>query len=360
MSKTKGNVLDPTELTSEYGSDALRFALITAAPAGADLKLSADRMEANRNFVNKIWNATRYVLRALEDAEVAMSADGEILRPQQDLSLADRWILSRLDLTIGEVSRQLERFDLNEAARKLYDFVWSEYGDWYIESTKVALGGDEPRAKAAAQQTLAYVLDRSLRLLHPFIPFVTEELWHYLPHDGEALIAAPWPEAGERDEQAEREYGLLIEIVRAVRNARAEHGVPPARLVSAQISADGDAGALRAQSQVLSRLARLEPGQLSIEESIQELPAQAVSLVVGGGVQVYLPLAGLIDLDEERKRLQGELDAATAQVGRSRARLANPQFTERAPAHVVEGARAQLAAAEERARVLEARLRSLG
>ncbi|MDQ3855229.1 MAG: valine--tRNA ligase, partial [Chloroflexota bacterium] len=361
MSKTKGNVLDPTELTAEYGSDALRFALVTAAPAGADLKMSADRIEVGRNFVNKLWNASRFVLRSLESADLARDASGQLARPEPEtLSLADRWILSRLDVTTAEVDRQLERFDMNEAGRKLYDFVWSEYCDWYIESTKVALSGADRGGRAVAQQTLAYVLDRSLRLLHPFIPFVTEELWHFLPHDGEALITAPWPQPGQRDEVAEREYGLLMDLVRSIRNARAEYGVPPGRLIRALVSAGEHAGSLDAQREVLCRLARLDPGELSVVESLAEPPEQSVSLVIGSDLQVYLPLAGLVDVDEERKRLESEVAAARSAAERARGRLSNRQFTDRAPAHVVDAERERLAQAEERARLLEARLIALG
>jgi valyl-tRNA synthetase len=360
MSKTKGNVLDPTELTKEFGSDALRFALITASPAGADLRMNAERVEAQRNFANKVWNATRYVLRALEGGAVATGPDGSPTPPEPgDMSLADRWIVSRLHATTAEVTELLERFDLNEAGRRLYDFLWSELCDWHIESAKVALAGGDEGARAAARQTLAYTLERSLRLLHPFMPFVTEELWGHLPHGGEALIVARWPEAGERDPEAERLYGLLMELVRGVRNARAESNVPPTRMISAKVAGGEATEALRSQRELISRLARIDPAALDIEPEIPVPPDRAVTLLLPG-VRVYLPLAGLVDLEEERKRLRADLEAATKEAARADAQLLKPGFVEKAPAHVVEGARGRLQGARERARLLEERLRSLG
>jgi valyl-tRNA synthetase len=359
MSKSKGNGIDPTDVTARYGSDALRFTLATGGTMGSPLKLSTERVEGNRNFANKIWNATRYVLRALEGAEVARGADGAPLPPDPAaVSIADRWIVSRLHAVTAEVTRQLERYNLNEAGRSLYEFLWSELCDWYIESAKVALGGADESARTAARQTLAYALERSLRLLHPFMPFVTEELWQYLPHGGEALICAPWPEAGERDARAEEEYGLVIGLVRAVRNARAESDVPPARFVSASVEARQWADVLRGQQALIARLARIDPDALEIAPELKQPPAHAVTLVVGS-VRAYLPLAGMVDLGEERARLEGELAEAAAHRDRVSGLLANPRFVERAPAPVVERQRVQAAAAEEKVRLLEERLRSM-
>ncbi len=360
MSKSKGNGIDPTIVTAEYGSDALRLALVTAGPVGSDLKLSVQRVESMRNFANKIWNATRYVLRATAGVEIELADDGSIAPPGEDgSSLADRWILSRLSATTSEVTGMLERYQLNEAGRRLYEFVWSEYCDWYLEATKVALGGTNETARRSTQQTLVYVLDRILRLLHPFMPFVTEELWHHLPHRGDALIVAPWPEPGERDERAEREFELLIEVVRSVRNARAEHDVPPARLIPATIAAGTAADALLGQADVISRLARIEPGSLEIQSEVTSPPEDALSLVVASDVQVYLPLAGMVDPEEQRRRLEADLAAARSEAERARGLLSNEQFTRRAPEHVVERERARLAVAEERARLLEDRLSAL-
>ncbi len=198
MSKTKGNVIDPTELTKEYGSDALRFTLITAGAPGADMKLSVQRVESNRNFGTKIWNATRYVLRSVEGATLARTSDGALRPPDPaHMSVADRWIVSRLEQLTFDVQDLMINYQLGEAGRRIYEFLWSEYCDWYIESTKVVLNGDDEHGKATARQTLVYALERSLRLLHPFMPFVTEELWQHFPHEGESIMVAPWP-VGDR------------------------------------------------------------------------------------------------------------------------------------------------------------------
>ncbi len=205
MSKTKGNVIDPTELTKEYGSDALRFSLITAGAPGADMKLSVQRVESNRNFGTKIWNATRYVLRSIEGAQIGRDEHGAPLPADEaHMTLADRWITSRLEQLTADVQDLLINYQLGEAGRRLYEFLWSEYCDWYIESTKVVLNSEDEGAKAAARQTLVYVLERAFRLLHPFMPFVTEELWQHLPHSGESIMVAPWPVA---DEVAHRRWG---------------------------------------------------------------------------------------------------------------------------------------------------------
>ncbi|MBA2518430.1 MAG: valine--tRNA ligase, partial [Chloroflexia bacterium] len=235
MSKTKGNVIDPTEVTAEYGADALRFALATQGSPGVDMKLSLQKVEDARNFTNKLWNATRFALRPIAEAAIALSPDGPA-RPSGDLALADRWILSRLDAVTAEVTRLLGIHLYGEAGRQLRDFVWSELCDWYIEAAKVRLKRT-PAEQQAVAQTIAYTLERSVRLLHPFMPFVTESLWQELPHAGDSVIVAAWPEAAERDNAAEADFGALIELTRAIRNARTEANVEPGRWISAEIVA---------------------------------------------------------------------------------------------------------------------------
>jgi len=360
MSKTKGNVLDPTEITEQYGSDALRFALITSAPAGSDMKLGIQRVEAMRNFANKIWNATRYVIRACEDSQIETSPDGDPLPTSSEgATLADKWIISRLHRTIRDVTNMMERYQLHEAGRRLYDFIWSEYCDWYIESTKVVLAGDNEPAKRAARQTLVYVLERALRLLHPYMPFVTEELWHYLPHKGESIMIANWPEGGDTDSEAERQYELVTNIIRAIRNVRAERDVPTNRLVSAMIIAGNDTNILQEQAPIISRLARVDQSQLRIEAE-GDMPSEDVVALVIGNTRVYLPLTGLIDIEEERKRLNQERDKTLAEIERVRNLLSNEQFTSRAPEHVVQRERDKLMAAEERLRTLDEHIQRLG
>ena len=283
MSKTKGNVIDPTVVTATYGSDALRFSLITAGAAGTDMRLSLQRVESNRNFGNKLWNATRYVLRALESVGVAVDPDGNIAYPAREAtSLADRWILSRLEQVTSEVGDLLTDYQLGEAAKRLYDFLWSEYCDWYIESTKVTLSGDDAAGGAAARQTLAYVLERSLRLLHPFMPFLTEELWQRLPHAGDSIMVAPWPEAAENrvDTHAVREYDFLMDSVRAIRNARAEAGVEPARWISAIIYPGSHGETFAMAEPVFRFLARVAEDRLEYRQSTGDAPGRAVTLGV--------------------------------------------------------------------------------
>ncbi|MDP9363351.1 MAG: valine--tRNA ligase, partial [Chloroflexota bacterium] len=236
MSKTKGNVIDPTEVTAQYGADALRFALVTQGSPGVDMKLSLQKVEDARNFANKLWNATRFALRPIAEAEIALDADGPA-RPSGDLALADRWLLSRLDAVTADASRLLGNHLYGEAGRQLRDFVWSELCDWYIEAAKVRLRGT-PAERAAVAQTLAYALERSARLFHPFMPFLTEALWRELPHAGESVMVAPWPAAGARDEAAEADFGAVIELVRAIRNARTEANVEPGRWIAARVYAD--------------------------------------------------------------------------------------------------------------------------
>jgi valyl-tRNA synthetase len=354
MSKTKGNVLDPLDLTDRFGTDALRFTLITMGSPGNDLNLSTDRVEANRNFANKLWNVARFVLANINHDDIARDADGSPSAPERDqMALADRWIVSRLHRLEADVTRLLEGYLLGEAGRQMYDFLWGDLADWYIEAAKPRLqGSDAP----IVRQTLAYTLERALRLLHPIMPFITETIWQRLPHGGEALIVAPWPTAGETDEEAERAFTLLIDIVRAVRNARSEAGVEPARWIAASIAAGPHADALASQREILSRLARIADDQLTIAPSV-DADAQATALVVADAT-VYL--TGMVDVAAERTRLARELEEATGHVERTRAQLTNENFVARAKPEVVQGARDRLAAAEERVARLRERLAVLG
>ena len=360
MSKTKGNVIDPTEVTQQYGADALRFTLVTMAGPGTDMKLSLNRVEASRNFANKIWNATRYTLRALSTGAIDRAPDGAVLPPRRDaMSLAERWIVSRLQRVTESVTDLMERYQFHEAGHTLYEFLWSEFCDWYIESSKVAINAGDARAQAA-RQTLAYVLERALRLLHPFMPFVTEELWQRLPHAGESIMVAPWPEPERSllDEEAEREFGFLMEAIRAVRNARAEAGVEPARWIQAIVFPGSHRQAFQDCEGVFRFLARVASDGLTYVDELLEAPKQVVSLIVDDAV-IYLPLRGMLDIEAERQRLQRELEELLAELERTRALLANEQFVTRAPAHVVERQRTKLADTEERVRLIQQRLEEL-
>jgi valyl-tRNA synthetase len=386
MSKTTGNVLDPIALLdgarpeelSDYvrtqypdglqpmGADALRFTLLTGSTPGSDMNLSLQRVEGNRNFTNKIWNAVRFVLSQLDAGSWKLEVGGappNLQPPTSNLQLSERWILSRLSATVADATRLMDTFQYGEAGRQIYDFFWSEFCDWYLEISKIALYRGDAAAKAWTRATLVKVLDDSLRLLHPFIPFVTEETWGYLKETvGEGnwpagLIVAPWPEPGGRDEAAESDMGLIMDLVRAVRNARAEYDVKPGAQIAASIAAGGREAMLNAQAEILCSLARLDPARLTIAANL-DAPAKALTLVTGT-VTAYLPLTDLVDLAAERAKLTRELSEAEAQVARSLALLDGP-FAQRAPANVVQREREKLDELAARAGRLRERLADLG
>jgi valyl-tRNA synthetase len=356
MSKTKGNVLDPTEITAEYGADALRFALVTQGSPGLDMRLSMQLVESSRNFVNKLWNAVRFSLGAIDGIELAFDDEGPE-RPAGTLSLADRWILSRTDAITAEVTTLFESHLYGEAGRQMREFVWSELCDWYIEAAKVRLRGSSDE-KSAVAQTLAFVIERSLRLLHPFMPFATEVLWQHVPHRGESVMVAPWPVAGARDEEAEAVLTQLQELVTRIRNSRAEMNVEPAKLIAASIHTAERVEAFESLRAEISMLARISGDELTIRADPPN-PRQSDVVVVAGEVAAVLPLEGLIDFDAERTRLVKELESSTTERERLERQLANQAFVERAPAQVVDGQRERLRVVLEQIAVLDARIAQL-
>jgi len=352
MSRSKRNVIDPLEVMDKYGTDALRFTLLTGSTPGNDVNLSLTRVEANRNFANKMWNATRFVVSNLQPPISNLQS------PISNLQLPERWILSRHNRLIAEVTRLFEDYNFGEAGRQIYDFLWGEYCDWFLEVSKIRLYGEDEEAKDTARQVLVHVFDRTLRLLHPFMPFVTEEMWQHLPHEGEALIVAPWPEAGPMDEAAEAKMALIMEIVRAIRNARAEYKVEPGRRIEAIIAAGDEYELLSSQKDVLVATARLDADKLHVARTLEEKPTQALALVVGG-VEIYLPLAGMVDLARERQRLTAEIEEVAKGIAGSEKLLANEDFLAKAPAQVVERERNKLAGYRQRQAKLQERLESL-
>jgi valyl-tRNA synthetase len=364
MSRSKGNTIDPLEVIDEYGSDALRFTLLTGSTPGNDVNLSLTRVEANRNFANKIWNAARFVLGVLGPMSEVRGQTLDLGRRTSDLGLADRWILSRHNRLIRNVTRLMEDWQFGEAGRQIYDFLWGEYCDWFIEISKIRLYGEDEEAKDTAQQVLIHVFDRTLRLLHPFMPFVTEEIWQHLKGAGaraqwpEALIVAPWPEPGPTDEAAEADMALIMEIVRAIRNARAEYKVEPGRRIEAIIAASEEYELLFGQKDILITLAHLDADKLHIARTLETKPTQALALVVGG-VEVYLPLAGMVDLAKERQRLTTEIEEVIEGITRSEKLLANEDFLSKAPEPVVQRERDKLADYHQRQAKLQERLESL-
>ncbi len=356
---------DPLYMIDEYGQDALRFTLLTGSTPGNDMRLAPSRVEANRNFGNKIWQAARYVLGNLGSSPERYTPPTDGIAPRADMDAADRWILSRYHRLVGEVQRLIDGYQLGEAGRQIYDFVWSEYCDWYIEMTKVRLRDDAQATEAEdARRVLVYVLDGCLRLLHPYMPFITEAIWQYLPHgatDGQAepaLIVAAWPQAGALDEAAEDQMDDLMELVRAVRNARSEYDVEPGRRIAAIIAAGERLPFLRAQARALAALARIDEGRLELHASLDAPPEKALTLVVGGAT-CYLPMAALVDLDRERARLEGEIDQVDQEIAHSERLLSNQGFVNKAPEAVVQKERDKLAESRERRTRLQERLAGL-
>jgi valyl-tRNA synthetase len=306
-------------------------------------------VEANRNFANKIWNMARFVLGNLDGEITAPAASGA------GLALAERWIMARLDQTIADVTRLMDRYEFGQAGILANEFLWGDYADWYIEAAKVALAGDDAAAKAATRGVLVHVLDQGLRLLHPFVPFVTEEVWQHLPRPAggpPALIVAPWPEAGAAGAEALARFDHLRDVVRGIRNARAENKVEQARRLPATVVAGERAEWLARERALLLALARLDEAHTRIVASVPEKPRDAISLVIGA-TEVYLPLAGMVDQGAERARLSAALADLDRQIEKSEG-LLRSEFAKKAPAAVVEKERAKLAGlAESRQKVAE-------
>jgi len=367
MSKSLGNVLDPLDLIAEYGTDALRFTLLTGGTPGNDMKLSLTRIEANRNFANKIWNAARFVLMNLAEAQMEISKKKDkhavtyALPPVESMNLSDRWILSRLESVRENVTRLVGDWQLGEAGRQLYEFVWSEYCDWYIEAAKNRLYGSDATAAQATRQVLAFVLEQSMRLLHPYMPFVTEAIWSHLPgvsKTGEALMTSRWPvSVGQNDAAAEEDFGRLQEMIRAVRNARSEYNVEPGRRVAALIAGGEQTRLVQENMELLVSQAKIEGEGLQIASEIPA-PEKAVALAVGG-VTIYLPLAGLVDMEAERKRLQKEIEGVAQQIARIDGLLGNDGFLAKAPPQVVSREKAKLEELQGRRQQLETNLTDL-
>jgi valyl-tRNA synthetase len=365
MSKSYGNVIDPLGVMEEMGTDALRFTLLVGSTPGNDMNLSLKKVEANRNFANKIWNAGRFVISALQDIQ---DYRGEA----PEWTLADSWIWARLQALVRDVERLFQNFQYGEAGRQIYEFFWGDFADWYVEIAKLQLNQGGRRAFYTAS-TLGRVLDISLRMLHPFTPFVTEELWGHLKRAvldsplaflgadwTEALMITPWPEPRPEEAwEAEKtaDFALIQELVRAVRNLRAEKGVRPGRRIPATLVSASAATILRQQAAAIAALAGFDAQALVIQESLASKPEGHVALVVGP-VEVYLPLAGLVDPAEERARLEKDLGEARAQIERLE-RLLDGPFAEKAPLEVVQKESDKLAAYQETATKLESQLDAL-
>ena len=329
MSKSLGNGIDPLEVIDKYGADTLRFMLITGNTPGNDMRFYWERVDATRNFANKIWNASRFVLMNMEGYDTKAK-----LAPY---TLADKWILSRLAHTEKEVTDLLGRFELGEAGRLVYEFIWGEFCDWYIELAKPRLYNKEnAEERATAQHVICEVLSSSMKLLHPYMPFITEEIWQCLPHEGDSIMVAAWPESDEQlfDAEAEAAMNAIMEAIKAIRNMRAEVNVAPGKKVPAILLVADELQPVVADNQSYIKL-MASVDELSILPAGGDKPENAMAAVTKG-IEVYLPLKGLIDVEKETQRLNKELDGMTKEIGRIEGKLNNAGFLAKAPAEVVE------------------------
>jgi valyl-tRNA synthetase len=330
MSKSLGNGVDPMDVIDQYGADSLRYFLATGSSPGQDLRYSTEKVESVWNFANKIWNASRFALMNM----------GGLTYEDIDLngkkSVADEWILTRLNETIETVTNLAEKYEFGEVGRALYNFIWDDFCDWYIEMAKLPLYGEDETAKKTTRSVLAYVLDQTMRLLHPFMPFITEEIWQNLPHEGESITVAEWPKVRPElsNQEASEQMKLLVEIIRSVRNIRAEVNTPMSKKIAMIINAHDEKilDTLETNKAYLERFCN--PEMLTIGVGVLA-PEKAMTAVVSGA-EIYLPLQGLINIEEEITRLEKELEKLNKEVERVQKKLANEKFVAKAPAQVVE------------------------
>ena len=332
MSKSLGNGIDPLEMADKYGADALRFNLITGNSPGNDMRFYVEKCEAMRNFANKIWNASRFLMMNLD-------IDTCALPPLEELEMEDKWVLSRLNHLIRDVTANLDSYELGVASANVYDFIWDTYCDWYIELTKTRLTGEDEKSRVNAQKVLCYVWEQVLALLHPFMPFITEEIWQALPHEGDLLMTSRWPEYRGAFEFAAEEQAMeaVMAAINAVRSRRSEMNVPPSRK-AAMILVSETPELYRQGAHFIKRLASVS--ELTVTETAPQSTDGMVSLVTASAA-IYLPLADLVDIEKELERMAKEKEKAEQGLARIEAKLSNESFVSKAPANVVEGQRQQ-------------------
>ena len=350
MSKSLGNGIDPVDVINQYGADALRFTLVTGNSPGNDARYSDEKVAASRNFANKIWNAARFIHMNIDGHDVPCALPAT-------LSLEDQWIVSRFNTVAKEVTENLDKFELGMAVSKLYDFIWDDFCDWYIELAKRPLSGEDQAVAQNTRQVLVWVLTHTLALLHPFMPFVTEEIWQSLPHDGEALIVAPWPqyEEGHAFPQAEAEMKKVMELITAVRTRRSEMNVPPSKKAHLYIETS-DTAAFEAEREAIAKLAYCSA--VEIGESFPQ--AEGSVTVVTAACRGYLPMDDLVDKKAETARLTKELEGAKKQLATAEAKLQNEKFISKAPQNVIDGVKDNAAKLREKVRMIEESLAALG
>jgi len=378
MSKTKGNVIDPIETIETMGTDALRLSLVTGVTPGQDVPLSMSKVTANRNFANKLWNTARFLILGMKELppseRQALAVTGSMGAAEMAaLPLPERWVVSRCHALVNDVTAQLLAYDFGPAGQSIYSFLWDEYADWYIEISKGRIASGDAAEAQQTRRVLVYVLDTCLRLLHPYMPFITEELWQRLPHEGPALMISSWPQVDDqalpRDLEAEGRFSSVQSLVRAVRNARAEYRVEGSKKVAASVVAtDALVDALQQEALAVATLARVDPDELRIHAreaaagGVSEIgvdEASSVRLVVEEGLEAYVPLATLIDPVKERARLSKQKKKLDADIGKLAARLGSEGFTGKAPPELVAKARSELADMEQQLAAVESSLEAL-
>ena len=356
MSKSLGNGIDPLEVIDQYGADALRFMLVTGNSPGNDMRFYMERVEAARNFANKLWNASRFVFMNI-DEEIMNGVTRESV--EANLTIADKWIISRANNVVKEVIDNMDKFDLGIAAQKIYDFAWTEYCDWYIEIVKPRLYGDDVEAKKAALYTLTYVLETILKLLHPYMPFITEEIYTYLPTVEGSIVIAQWPHYKEEDNMASEEemMELAMDGIRNIRNARAEMDVPPSKKAKVIIvPAEGKKSAVEATKEYFVTLA--SASMVEIAETEENIPEDAVSVVINGA-KIFIPLDELVDFEKEKERLTKEKAKLEGEIKRVNGKLSNQGFLAKAPESLVNEEKAKKEKFEEMMKSVLERLENI-
>ena len=356
MSKSLGNGIDPLEVIDQYGADALRFMLVTGNSPGNDMRFYMERVEAARNFANKLWNASRFVFMNI-DEEIMNGVTRDSV--EANLTIADKWIISRANNVVKEVIDNMDKFDLGIAAQKIYDFAWTEYCDWYIEIVKPRLYGDDVEAKKAALYTLTYVLETILKLLHPYMPFITEEIYTYLPTVKGSIVIANWPHYKEEDNMASEEemMELAMDGIRNIRNARAEMDVPPSKKAKVIIvPAEGKKSAVEATKEYFVTLA--SASTVEIAETEENIPEDAVSVVINGA-KIFIPLDELVDFEKEKERLTKEKAKLESEIKRVNGKLSNQGFLAKAPESLVNEEKAKKEKFEEMMKSVLERLENI-
>lgn len=330
MSKSLGNGVDPMDVIDEYGADSLRYFLATGSAPGQDLRYSTEKVESVWNFINKIWNAARFSLM-----NIGEEFNVEDIDLSGNLSLADKWILTRLNETIATVTDLSDKYEFGEVGRALYNFIWDEFCDWYIEMSKIPMNGEDEEQKQTTRSVLSYVLDRIMRMLHPFMPFVTEKIWQSLPHEGETIVNAAWPTVNQElmFDDSKQTMQQLVEIIKSVRQSRVEVNTPLSKAIPIMIQAKDEniKSTLTENADYIERFCH--PSELNIDVNI-EIPEKAMTSVVLAG-KVILPLEGLIDMDKEIARLEKELDKLQSELDRVDKKLANENFVNKAPEKII-------------------------